>query len=364
MYHRRCATYLKPANTSNCTHYVKPPKDKTNHDHYTAGARWPHMARNPLLPRPAIERVCRQHLSISAKEHCTVTFHASGTFNKLYVIKSPERRLIMRVTLPVYPRHKTRAEVATLRWIGFEWILMEFMDGQSAHDRWRTLSMEQKAALTRQVATFQAELAGFGKFRGIGALEGVAPGLLVSHEFFMGDHLHYDIPRGPFISSHDWLSTELQIILLDQKAILEKPEVDEDDKEEADERISAAQKLVSVLDKVFTPTGGETEPEITGLYHDDLHLGNILVDEDGKIPAVLDWECVSAMPLWIFTEVPKFLDEEVREEEPQIDGYGDADDEHRMEYEATQLRKAYEARLRELWPEWLVEESVEKVVTL
>lgn len=30
---------------------------------------------------------------------------------------------------------------------------------------------------------------------------------------------------------------------------------------------------------------------------------------------------------------------------------------HRMEYEATQLRKVYEARLRELWPEWPLEGS-------
>lgn len=88
----------------------------------------------------------------------------------------------------MYPGLKTRAEVATLRWvrentmipvpealgfddsndneIGYEWILMEFIEGIPAHRRWRTMTMEQKVAFTKQLATFQAELSGFGKPRG------------------------------------------------------------------------------------------------------------------------------------------------------------------------------------------------------
>ncbi|KAF2255934.1 kinase-like protein [Trematosphaeria pertusa] len=373
---------------------------------------------------PAIESVCRQQLNIPPEDPCTVAFHASGLFNKLYIVKCTRCPLIMRVSLPVYPRHKTRAEVATLRWvrentkvpvpkvvsfddsndneIGYEWILMELMEGASAHRRWRTMSMEQKIALTKRIATFQVELSGLGKpesiFRSIGTLdlrevgqendvedsEKVVPGLLVSHEFFMGDHLHYDIPRGPFRSSHDWLSAELNIILLHQTAVLEKTE-DEDDKEDAEEVLFVARKLLSLVPKVFPSTLDESET--TGLYHHDLHLNNILVNEEGEITAVLDWECVSALPLWMLTKVPKFLDEPVREEEPQRDTYADKTPEesaaaagkhndpgyldsdgknelyfiHRMEYEATQLRKVYKAKLRELWPEWPLEESYVKI---
>ncbi|KAK3994330.1 phosphotransferase enzyme family-domain-containing protein [Cladorrhinum sp. PSN332] len=313
----------------------------------------------------------------------------------------------MRVSLPVYPRHKIRAEVATLRWvrentsipvpqvfgfddsngneIGFEWILMELMEGASAHGRWRTMTMEQKVTFTKRLATFQAELSGFGKaepiFRGIGTLdldgEKVAPGIFVSHEFFMGDHVNYEVEPGPFRSSHDWLSVELDIIIKHQTAVLgkmeEEEDTDEDDREDAEEIISVARKLLSLVPKVFPPTLSLDDPEITGLYHHDLHLNNILVNERGEITAVLDWECVSAMPLWMSTKVPKFLDEPVREEEPQRDDYADAaegeeeeeDSEgknelyfiHRMEYEATQLRKVYESKLRELWPEWPLQES-------
>ncbi|OIW23394.1 hypothetical protein CONLIGDRAFT_693111 [Coniochaeta ligniaria NRRL 30616] len=367
------------------------------------GLRWeetlfdlvPEWTRDPSIA--AIETVCRQQFSIPPEETCSVAFHASGLFNKLYSVERPDgTHLIMRVSLPVYPRHKTRAEVATLRndnLIGFEWILMELMDGTPAHTRWRAMSMGQKVAFTERVAKFQAELSGFGKsesiFRGVGALDldntddvkdskGVAPGLLVSHEFFMGGHLCYDIPRGPFRSSHDWLIAELDIILRHQTAILENSE-DEDDREDAKNVSSVARKLLALVPKFF-PAALE-EPEMTALYHHDLHLNNILVNEQGEITAVLDWECVSAMPLWMSTKLPRFLEGPVREEEPQKDKYLDADqiphestaavgksgleDQgkndlyfiHQMEYEATQLRKVYKARLKELWPEWPLEEK-------
>lgn len=102
----------------------------------------------------------------------------------------------MRVSLPVEPVNKTRGEVATLRWIrghtdmpvpevisfnassddeiGFEWILMELMPGDSAYKRWRGMSMSQKTALVERMAEFQGQLMNSyltkGAFRGIGTL--------------------------------------------------------------------------------------------------------------------------------------------------------------------------------------------------
>ncbi|SPO05368.1 uncharacterized protein DNG_08055 [Cephalotrichum gorgonifer] len=201
------------------------------------------------------------------------------------------------------------------------------------------MSMEQKVELTKRIATFQVQLSGRDKpasiFSSIGTLdqrevdqnndaegwEKVVPGLLVFHEFFRGDHLHYGLPCGPFHSSHDWRSSELNIILLHQTADLKKTE-DEDEKEDAEEILIAARKLLALLPKVF-PLETSDEPERTGLYHHDLHLNKILVNDKGEISAVLDWESVSALPLWMLTQVPKFLDGPVREEEPQRDLYAD-----------------------------------------
>jgi hypothetical protein len=377
----------------------------------------PEWTRDPSIA--AIEKVCRQQLSIPPEEACNVTFHTSSIFNKLYYVDCTNRHgrpLIIRVSLPVYPGQKTRAEVATLRWvrynttipvpevfgfddsndnpIGFEWILMERMNGIPAQARWRAMSMEQKVAFTEQMAKFQAELSGFGKveslFKGIGTLDfcgisdtedtrGVAPGLLVAHEFFMGDRLYYHLPRGPFRSSHDWLSALLNFILQQESHFVKHPK-DEDERQGAEETTYVAGKLLALVSKVCPRT--MEEPEMSALYHQDLHLDNILVNEQGEITAVLDWECVSALPLWMSAKLPKFLEGPTREEEPQRDRYSDRDPtydgsqvsyglenndkcdlyyEHMMEYEATQLRKVYKARLKELWPEWPVDGHESKI---
>ncbi|KAL7913769.1 phosphotransferase enzyme family domain-containing protein [Trichoderma velutinum] len=337
----------------------------------------------------AIESVCRQQLKTPSEDPCTVTFHAAGLFNKVYLVHTAGRSFIMRVTLPVYPRHKTRAEVVTLKWvhentsvpvpkvfgfddsndneIGFEWILMEHMQGTSAQKRWRGMPMEQKTALTERFAVFQFELSGLKKqesaFKNIGTLDSpeidlqvdskapqtaAAPGRLVSTEFFMGENSE-----------------------------------DEDDIEDAEDILPVAQSLLALLPKIFP--SDLTSPESSALHHHDLNLNNILLNEQGEVTAVLDWECVSALPLWMLTQMPKFLDGEPREDEPERNIYADETPEeataeaekrndpdyldnegknelywiHQMEYEQTQLRKVYSARLKELCREWVEESPLE-----
>lgn len=380
----------------------------------------PHWTREPSLD--AIESVCRQQLGLPADCPCTASFYAAGLLNKLYkVVYADDESCLMRVTLPVSPHYKTRGEVATLRWvrehteipvpkilafddsndnsIGFEWIMMDLMPGTTAYQRWRTLSLDQKSAIAKRTAEFQVQLSRYAApdslFKGIGTLDleeglggigtpsAVTPGKLISHEFFMGDRLKYDVSRGPFRSSVDWLTSEIRLIILEQTAKLEKAE-DEDDREDAEETLDAARKLLSILPKVFPDV--EEDEVATALYHDDLSLHNILVNEEGVITAIVDWECVSVMPLWLTTKPPRFLIGEPREEEPIRDGYADEDPAestgtrndggpddldnegksqlywiHLMEYETTQLRAVYESRLRELWPGWPLPESQIKV---
>lgn len=313
----------------------------------------PRWTREPSLQ--AIESVCRRRLGIGPGDTCAVSFHAAGAFNKLYLVATATP-LLMRVSLPVHPHSKTRGEVATLQWvrdntdipvpkvvafqdsnadeIGFEWILMELMPGSPAHRRWRAMSMRQKVAFTSRLAEFQAQLSRCGDpddtFRGIGTLNADAeesadgmtktfvPGQLISHEFFMGDHLGYDIPRGPFRSSHDWLRSELNIIIVEQRAAIEKAE-DEDDREDAEEVLPPAQKLLSLLPKVFPAT--HDHHEVTAIWHDDLSLNNILVNDEGEITAIVDWECVSALPIWMAAKMPGFLTGGDRQEESKREDY-------------------------------------------
>lgn len=371
-----------------------------------------------LIPRwefepshEAIKTVCCQQLKVDNKSDCTISFYAAGAFNKLYLIDIKGRdKLLIRISLPVDPGHKTLGEVATLRFlsartnipvpeviafenssnnaIGFEWMIMQLVPGTSAYHQWRKLPMTKKTALVNRIAEYQATLLDDSNrgdnFRGIGTLKlsetnnqevtskTFEPAQMVSRWFFWGDHFDYDIPRGPFRSSHDWLSAHLNIIIREQTQALESTE-DEDDKDEAQDILETAERLLSLLPKIFPSLQNPAEHSF--LWHGDLSLSNILMNDDGDITTLIDWECVSVMPFWAALRAPKFLSREgAREEEPIRDGYADEDPEeqqvgsfeddldnegkdslywiHLMEYETTQLRKVFDERMRELRPGW------------
>lgn len=371
----------------------------------------PRWTREPQLD--AIARVCRKVLAISDTDSCKVSAHASGAFNKLYLVEGPKGQSLMRISLPVDPTHKILGEVTTLRWIrsmtnvpvpeviafddsrdneiGFEWILMELMPGTSAYNKWRNMTMAGKISLVEQVADFQNQLFRCSldaQFRGVGTLSPIdkdsdptgtpKPARIVSRFFFWGRHINYDLARGPFRSSHDWLSAYLEVIRKEHSEALVEAE-DDDDREDAEDYLRVVGRLTTLLPKIFPSL--QNPDERTVLWHDDLSLQNILVDDSGKITALIDWECVSTNPLWVAADMPKFLVGSPREEEPQRDRYADASEgsghdtgngepeEDKLdnggktelywidllEYEQTQLRGVYAAKLGELWQQWKVE---------
>lgn len=358
----------------------------------------PVWTKQPSLE--AIANVSREKLQIADSEACRVSFYAAGSFNKLFLVQTSQRQLLMRVSLPVHPRSKTRGEVITLRFlrretdtpipeviafddscnndIGFEWILMELMPGVSAYKKWRTLTTFQKVAIVQRIAELQAQIFNHA-FSGIGTLtvgdeqqnRQEQPGEMVSRFYFWGNHFDYDVACGPFRSTHDWLASYLEIIIKDQIKAIDEAE-DEEGEEDAAFALALAHRLLHLLPKTFPPL--ESHPEQSVILHEDLSLSNILINEQGEITALLDWECVSAMPLWMTTTVPKFLRGSDREEEPKRQDYADVNDNesaedtedgdldnegknelywiHLMEYEKTKLRRLYHAHMRKLRPGW------------
>ncbi|UKZ93416.1 uncharacterized protein TrAFT101_008330 [Trichoderma asperellum] len=71
--------------------------------------------------------------------------------------------------------------------------------------------------------------------------------------FFWGSHFDYDITRGPFRSSHDWLTAYLEFIVQDQLEALGEVE-DEEDEEEINFALALAHRLISLLPKIFPST--------------------------------------------------------------------------------------------------------------
>ena len=122
-----------------------------------------------------------------------IKFFAEGAFNKLYSIWSPQnsRQYIMRITLPVEPFFKTESESATLAYIrmhtsisvpnvvaydsnqenplGFEWMLLEKIDGVPLTDVWERMDFESKTRLSREIAQTIQQLSSL-RFREIGNL--------------------------------------------------------------------------------------------------------------------------------------------------------------------------------------------------
>lgn len=158
--------------------------------------------------------------------------------------------------------------------------------------------MRQKEMLTARVADFHAQLFRCGNFgdgfRGIGTL-GTAPGSdtgmpepgpIVSSFFFLGPRYHYLIPRGPFSSSHDWLRSQLNIILKEQTTALSDA-ANDDDREYAEGALRVARKLLRILHKLFPAV--VHPPERTVVWHEDLSLRNLMVDGNGRVTAVIGW---------------------------------------------------------------------------
>ncbi|KAF3348871.1 Pyruvate dehydrogenase complex dihydrolipoamide acetyltransferase [Verticillium dahliae VDG2] len=204
-------------------------------------------------------------LSIDRKDARQIIFVAQGAFNKLYLVQAAgQDDLILRVSLPVDPRFKTPSEVATLEWmsrntelpvpkvmlhdasrhsrISFEWILMSKLPGEVWATGWE------------------------------------------------------DVPRGPFKTTRDWTQVRLMLSSRESHGKIAKYSAqsemgsdDEDDLHDAQQTLDIIKKLQPLVDVVFPPAQ-DPEPEATMLFHDDLSLHNILVDRDGNLTGVVDWE--------------------------------------------------------------------------
>ncbi|EME38203.1 hypothetical protein DOTSEDRAFT_75698 [Dothistroma septosporum NZE10] len=354
----------------------------------------PRWSAEPDLEQ--IEQLSRQSLHIAKDDNCTVKFYAQGGFNKLYTVEANGRGWIMRVALPVDPYRKTASEVATIRFVHrstsaplpdilsydasnenglrFEWMLMEHMPGTVLERSWRTISLSQKVALVKKLAQYQSELFhNAHRFQHIGNLfesqsSTYKIGSIVSMTFFWGDRGARDVNRGPFGTSYDWLSARLQLVLEDQDRILANTE-DEDELDDAQAAKALAERLIALLPKILK--SDDTEP--TMLFHDDLHEKNILVDHVGNITAVLDWECVSVLPLWMACQPPALLNGATRLAEPQRKDYGaydpEVDDDDAefnqglsssywndvLMYERGHLRDVFLSEMERLEPLWIVE---------
>lgn len=330
-----------------------------------------------------------------------VNFQFEGAFNKLYAIECPSGSFFMRISLPVDPHFKTASEVATVKLLEsktsipvpqiiasnssannelkFEWILMKRVPGLPLAEVWGSLGWEAKLSCVNAVAVIMAQLFEL-KYKSIGNLfneKDLSPlsecpseddavesnafilDRIVSMIFFWGAHLAVDVSRGPFPSSKDWINARFQLMEADCRRVLNAQDVDEDDMEDMENAQQLLERLRRQLDSFFP----SLEREEFALQHDDISRHNLIVDSKGELQALVDWECVSVMPLWKTCQIPSFIDTLKRTQRPNSEDYMKNADgsinslyhEHLDEYECTCLRDHFLKEMKRIAPQWILE---------
>lgn len=342
-----------------------------------------------------IKALSIQHLPAEFKD-IEVVFFAEGAFNRLYEIHSPCRpqRYLMRVSLPVEPFFKTESEVATLAYIhahtsipvpeviaydsradntlGFEWVLLEKMEGSCLHDVWEKMPFRSKVDLTIHMASLLGQLHNM-QFTQIGNLyfstvadkvNGTAAqvkhdkkfvvGRIVSPWFFRDKRVWLHADRGPFTSSHDLMLAETEIQIERVKHLSPLPtdeyfsETDEELAEDREAVLETCCKLKELVPAIFPAKTTRAEKKI--LYHDDLSAGNIIVDPNTyHITGIIDWESVAIRPDWDATDYPYFL-KGIEVQEPPPLGTPGVDETRmtwiRRDWEKVLLRQIYQQKIR------------------
>lgn len=342
-----------------------------------------------------IQKLAVQHLGLTTDEQCVVTFFDEGAFNKLYSIKCHEGDYIFRVALPVAPKIKTLSEIATVSFIqakttipvpkilaydanlnnelGFEWILMEKVKGRPLHAVWHEISWLKKGLLIQKIADYMAQLSRL-TFPTIGSLFSCQ---LSSHEdskngkqafvigdtvvlsFIVEDRIFLNAHRGPFHNSFGYLRAHLHHL---QQDIIKLEQIQNLGDSEAEYLCQGMREIYSridtVLPKLFPP---HLTTETTSLRHSDLSFNNILVDSTGDLVAIVDWECVAAVPAWEACDIPRFLNWVHREEPPEPltreqqedPGYVEGYEEDLLHYESVQLKAFFLEEMQRIAPEWM-----------
>ena len=180
---------------------------------------------------------------------------------------------------------------------------------------------------------------------------------LVSMLFFWDKRYTMDVPRGPFPSSREWILAQLALIEGDCDALLQNKDADKDDVEEKERAKVIISRLRNHLHHIFP--SDDTETESFAIRHDDINTQNILVDESGAFKALVDWECVSVLPLWKVCQLPDYITGLECHDKPDPANYKGVEDElyqsHLRDYEDTLLRSMFLDEMKLVAPEWIQE---------
>ncbi|KAI9755315.1 MAG: hypothetical protein M1835_000833, partial [Candelina submexicana] len=326
--------------------------------------------------RDAIKLLAERHLwaAISfEKGDVSVTLLADGNGHKVYNVvvgsKSGVQECVFRVALGLDPFYKVESDVATTEYVrrhttipvpkiyifdsstnnelGVEWMIMEKNKGTRLSDSstWGHNCLDAqiwdaKTKLAELLASWVDQLSR-QKFDKIGSLyinwsqssSDIVKfdiGRCVDLRFLEGRRLHFDINRGPYDSSAEYLLAFINIRLRDRLNLIGA------DTPLPNHSFSRACEGLNRLVPRFFPG----QPHwVTMLPCRNLHERNIIMGEDGEPVGVLDWEKFAALPAELFqisSGRPRVLNELFEKDVSNM-----------------KLLEFFKRRLEELEPPWL-----------
>ncbi|KAI1326268.1 kinase-like domain-containing protein [Xylariaceae sp. FL0255] len=323
------------------------------------------LSINPTVPAV----IATLKAALNPKVDYVVTFLHRGEYSKLYTVVFDNKEYVMRVSLPIWPRVKTESEVATLKWVnensilpvplvkaydssrlnplGFEWILMSKVDGVPLSKIWHFVTQDAKERIVRQVARYVRDVFRHPFKGGIGSLFEAPPG---------SDGRH-----GPF-SQLEWIASRLDVISWDLKQRI-NASFDVKFRSTANKTLVLVHRLKQLMPKFFPGiVESDKKPLRTHLWHDNLSAENIMVDINGVLRGVIDWQCMAALPAHDICQFPAFLQHGhdrfddpmpsrflVDDEGPLYNAYFAA----AKRYEVTTMRVLFIEEMQGLCPDWV-----------
>ncbi|KAI0380006.1 kinase-like domain-containing protein [Hypomontagnella monticulosa] len=287
----------------------------------TYGLQWTNDSSNFLVkPVWTVEPTVQSIIStlqeaIDPSSKYTIEHLWDGAYSKIYAVSVGPEQFVMRITLPVCPKTMTESEVATMKWVndntnlpvpkvkcydssrdnplGFEWILMGRVDGVPLSHSWNQISQDAKQRIVKQIADYAA-ICFEKQFRGIG---NIYPSMTHASD----DHLSQDTgDEGRLKTSARMLELVNRLRDLEDR-FFPTPEFSHN----ADQLEEGESTDEDEDEGAINGRGKQYEP--TMLWHDDISLDNIFVDHNGILCGVIDWKCISCLPLYEACRLPAFL---------------------------------------------------------
>ncbi|GAB5585863.1 hypothetical protein Unana1_00763 [Umbelopsis nana] len=239
----------------------------------------------------------------------------------------PDGELFLRISKPAIPEAKTRNEVACISWVkqhipscpvpdivawsasteelGYEYVLLRRLPGRDLAVAYKDMTEQDMRNLITRIADMCVAMAQrpFDKVGGLTISDSgsIEPGPVVEETTYdvQNLELHWkDYPDvrfdklqigGPFDSISDYFAARLERDLFVLSTHVRCASL----------RGSFAPSVQALLDSITGPVKKQIEARPLCLAHQDLHLGNMLWDE--QLTGILDWEFSGIIPLdqWI-----------------------------------------------------------------